>query len=74
MEVIFKYFWVFMIICVWVIWGYFSVINIIACLKDNNNSSLGDLLIDIEPYVISWMGVTFGGSALASFVYFISKI
>lgn len=73
MEAIFKYFWMFMIICVWLIWGYFSVINIIACFRNKHNSSLDDLLFDIQPYVISWMGVTFGGSALASFIYWFTK-
>lgn len=74
MEIIFKYFWVFLIILIWLIWGYFSAINIIAYFKREHSPSLDDMYFEIEDYAIMWVNVTIGVSALASFVYFISKI
>lgn len=74
MEAIFKYFWVFLIILVWIIWGYLSAINIIAYFKSAHSPSLDDMFYEIEDYAIMWVSVTIGVSALASFIYFITKI
>jgi len=73
-EIVFKYFWVALLIIVWLIWGYLSIIDIISCLKNKYHASLDDFFFDLEQYSVQWVGLTVGVSALASFIFWITKL
>ena len=71
LDFVFKYFWLFVILIIWLIFAYYSIKNFIFRLKDKNNENLLDAFESLDDYSIKWLCTTIAFCSLCSFLYFL---